>query len=141
GARRQAASLPLTPTPEPASTHGDVSAEPELVASEASANSVSKNHDQTALSSVPVDTSKADANVNFSRFANLSQPALPDMGALMAALSSLDGQVMALQEQFNTTQEAMRNHDAEVAQTANQLRIGIHRVAERMDNTIADVAR
>jgi len=60
---------------------------------------------------------------------------------LMAALSTLDGQVMALQEQFNTTQEAIRNHDEEVAQTANQLRSGIHRVAERMDSTIADVAR
>jgi hypothetical protein len=63
------------------------------------------------------------------------------MGALMAALSTLDGQVMALQEQFNTTQEAIRNHDVEVAQTADQLRSGIHRVAERMDSTIADVAR
>src|SRR5260370_2277941 len=65
---RQAASLPLTPTPEPATTHGDVSAEPEPVASDTSAHSVSKNRDQAAvpLSSVPVDTSKVDTNVNFS---------------------------------------------------------------------------
>jgi hypothetical protein len=35
----------------------------------------------------------------------------------------------------------MRNHEAELAQTTNQLRTGIRRVAERMDNTIADVAR
>jgi hypothetical protein len=48
---------------------------------------------------------------------------------------------MALQQQFNQTQEAMRSHDSEVTQTANQLRTGIRRVSERMDNMIADVAR
>ena len=139
----QPANLPLTPTPETANVYSDVPAEPEPVASDSSARSVSNNRDQTTVAPtpVPVDTSKGDANVTFSRFTSLSQPALPDMGALMAALSTLDGQVMALQEQFNTTQEAIRNHDEEVAQTANQLRSDIHRVAERMDSTIADVAR
>jgi leucyl aminopeptidase len=53
----------------------------------------------------------------------------------------LDGQITILQEQFNATQEAMRSHEAELTQTASQLRSGIRRVAERMDNTIADVAR
>jgi len=143
GQSEQPAGLPLTPTPVPASVYSDVPAEPEPVASDSSANSVSQNRDQTAVAPppVPADTSKADTNVTFNRFASLSQPALPDMGALMAALSTLDGQVMALQEQFNTTQEAIRHHNGEVAQTANQLRTGIHRVAERMDSTIADVAR
>jgi len=59
----------------------------------------------------------------------------------MAALSTLDGQVMSLQEQLNATQEAVRNHEAEVAQATNQLRSGVRRVSDRMDNTIADVAR
>ena len=101
------------------------------------------NAEKTAVAPPPIsaDTAKTDTNITFNRFASLAQPALPDMGAFMAALSALDGQVMAMQEQLNTTQEAMRNHDAEVTQTANQLRTGIHRVAERMDNTIADVAR
>ncbi len=83
----------------------------------------------------------ADTNVTFSRLTSISQPSLPDMTALMAALSTLDGQVMSLQEQINATQDAMHNHDAEIAQTTNQLRAGVRRVAERMDNTIADVAR
>jgi len=48
---------------------------------------------------------------------------------------------MSLQQQFNATQEAMRSHDTEVHQTTNQLRIAIRRVSERMDSTIADVAR
>ncbi len=86
-------------------------------------------------------TTNADTNVTFSRLTSMSQPSLPDMTALMAALSTLDGQVMSLQEQINSTQDAMHNHDAEIAQTTNQLRAGVRRVAERMDNTIADVAR
>ena len=35
----------------------------------------------------------------------------------MAALATLDGQVSSLQEQLNATQEAMRNHEADIAQT------------------------
>lgn len=85
--------------------------------------------------------SQTDNNVTFNRLTSLQQPALPDMTALMAALSTLDGQVMSLQEQFNATQEAMRSHDAEISQTTNQLRAGVRKVSERMDSTIADVAR
>lgn len=129
------ASPPLTPVPEPE----PVISEPEPVASARVVN-VEKTA-AASLSPITADTAKTDTSITFNRFASLAQPALPDMGAFMAALSALDGQVMALQEQLNTTQEAMRNHDAEIAQTASQLRVGIHRVAERMDNTIADVAR
>jgi predicted component of type VI protein secretion system len=131
---------PFTPIPDPVIgslgvIHSDISAEPEPVAS-APAVSMEK-----AVAAVSPLSEKADTNVTFNRFASIAQPPLPDMGALMAALSTLDGQVMALQEQFNTTLDAQRKHDAEVAETANQLRVGIHRVAERMDSTIADVAR
>jgi hypothetical protein len=59
----------------------------------------------------------------------------------MAALSTLDGQVMSLQEQLNSSQDAVRNHEAEVAQAANQLRAGVRRVSDRMNGAIADVAR
>ncbi len=93
----------------------------------------------------PATSSVAQAsqtsNVTFSRLTGISQPSLPDMTALMAAMSALDGQVMALQEQINQTQDALHNHDAEIAQTTNQLRSGVRRVMDRMDNTIADVAR
>ena len=85
--------------------------------------------------------STSDGTVTFNRFASISSPSLPDISPLMAALSTLDGQIMSLQEQFNATQESMRSHDGEVSQTANQLRTGIRRVSERMDNMIADVAR
>ena len=107
-----------------------------------------------SYSSAPADTSYVaestpvisasstnDADVSFNRLSRLSQPTLPDMTDLTAALSTLDGQVMSLQQQLNATQEALQAHDAEVAQTANQLRTGIRKVSERMDNTIADVAR
>jgi pSer/pThr/pTyr-binding forkhead associated (FHA) protein len=80
-------------------------------------------------------------NVTFNRLTSLSQPTLPDLTNLIAALSTLDGQITALQQQFNATQDAMRAHEAELTQTANQLRTGVRRVAERMDSTIADVAR
>lgn len=100
--------------------------------------------DTPAVSSaaqMPTTTTGGDSNVTFSRLTNIAQPSLPDMTALMAAMSTLDGQVMALQEQIHSTQDAMHNHDAEIAQTTNQLRGGVRRVMERMDNTIADVAR
>ncbi|HAH00638.1 MAG TPA: hypothetical protein DCL75_17700 [Ktedonobacter sp.] len=79
--------------------------------------------------------------VTFDNLTHIPQPTLPDIAPLMAALSTLDGQVMSLQEQLNVTQDAVRNHEAEVAQTTNQLRTGVRRVSDRMDNTIADVAR
>ena len=72
---------------------------------------------------------------------SLPSPVLPDLSGLTAALSTLDGQIMSLQQQFNETQEAVRMHEAEVIQTSNQLRSAIRRVSTMMDNTIADVAR
>ena len=85
--------------------------------------------------------SDSSSGVTFSRLTNLPQPTLPDVAPLMAALATLDGQVSSLQDQLNATQEAVRNHEADIAQTANQLREGVRRVSERMDSTIADVAR
>ena len=82
-----------------------------------------------------------EGNVTFNRLTSLSEPALPDIAPLMAALSALDGQVTSLQEQLNGTQDALRNHEAEIAGTTNQLRDDVRRVSDRMDNTIADVAR
>lgn len=97
-----------------------------------------------SASPAPIPTSSApleSAGVTFSRLTSLPQPQLPDVAPLMAALATLDGQVSSLQEQLNFTQEAMRNHEADIAQTTNQLRSGVRRVSERMDTTIADVAR
>jgi len=82
-----------------------------------------------------------DMPVTFNSLTAIPQPTLPDIAPLMAALSTLDGQVMSLQDQLNATQDAVRNHEAEVAQATNQLRAGVRRVSDRMDNTIADVAR
>jgi pSer/pThr/pTyr-binding forkhead associated (FHA) protein len=87
------------------------------------------------------EVSDSGSGVTFSRLTSLPQPALPDVAPLMAALATLDGQVSSFQEQLNSTQEAMRNHEADIAQTSSQLREGVRRVSERMDNTIADVAR
>src|SRR5438874_8949300 len=92
---------------------------------------------------VPTVPAIADSStgVTFSRLTNLPQPTLPDVAPLMAALATLDGQVSSLQEQLNATQEAVRNHEADITQTTNQLREGVRRVTECMDSTIADVAR
>ncbi|HKF36528.1 MAG TPA: FHA domain-containing protein [Ktedonobacteraceae bacterium] len=89
----------------------------------------------------PVVASTPDTGMTFNRLTGLPQPTFPDVAPLMAALATLDGQVSSLQEQLNATQEAMRNHEADIAQITGQLRTGVRRVAERMDNTIADVAR
>ena len=99
----------------------------------------------SAASSAPASSRTTSAavegGVTFGRLTSLPQPQLPDVAPLMAALATLDGQVSSLQEQLNETQEAMRNHEADIAQTTNQLRAGVRRVSERMDTTIADVAR
>ncbi len=95
---------------------------------------------ESVVPAVPA-TSGSVSDVTFSRLTNLPQPTLPDVAPLMAALATLDGQVSSLQNQLNASQQAMRNHEADIAQTTNQLREGVRRVSERMDNTIADVAR
>ncbi len=105
------------------------------------ATNMSSGVENTPMSSASTSAIANDNSVNFNRLSNLSQPTLPDMTDLTAALSTLDGQVMSLQQQLNATQEALQAHDAEVATTANQLRTGVRKVSERMDNTIADVAR
>jgi pSer/pThr/pTyr-binding forkhead associated (FHA) protein len=96
-------------------------------------------------SPTPTATSSRDSvdanNVTFNRLTSIPQPNLPDLGPMLAALSSLDGQVMSLQEQLNATRDAVSHHEEEIAQTTNQLRAGVRNVSDRMDNTIADVAR
>lgn len=82
-----------------------------------------------------------EEGVTFNHLSSLPQPTLPDVASLMAALATLDIQVANLQEQLNTTQEAMRNHKADIAQAVNQLRSGVGRVTECIENTIAEVAR
>lgn len=109
-----------------------------------SSGSISKPLTNTVASSSTDGASALNADgsgVTFDRFASLPEPTLPDTTELLAAMSALDGQVMSLQEQFKATHEAIRNHEAEITQTANQLRTGVRRVSDRMDNTIADVAR
>jgi pSer/pThr/pTyr-binding forkhead associated (FHA) protein len=99
---------------------------------------------ETPLPATPATSmapAPASGGVTFSRLTSLPQPQLPDVAPLMAALATLDGQVSSLQEQLNSTQDALRNHDAEIAQTTNQLRDGVRNVSERMDSTIAEVAR
>lgn len=117
---------------------------PQTVVQAPPLSSSSANSQPPAVQSAtytPPPSGQSDGGVTFNRLTSISQPILPDIAPLLAALSSLDGQVMSLQEQLNATQDAVRNHEAEIAQTSNQLRTGVRRVSERMDNTIADVAR
>lgn len=132
GAEPAAAEAAATPAPAQ-----EVAPPPEEVAP---AQPVSTKPTPEALG-IPAVPTPTDTGVTFNRLTGVPQPPLPDVAPLMAALATLDGQVASLQEQLNSTQDAMRNHEAEIAQTTSQLRTGIRRVAERMDNTIADVAR
>jgi pSer/pThr/pTyr-binding forkhead associated (FHA) protein len=121
------ANLPsLSPTPTPEQTP-----ESPAPASEVAAQAVP----------APVATPAPGTGVTLGSFSRLSQPSLPGVDALLTASTVLNEQVASLQQQLLATQEAMRNHDAEVAQTADQLRTAMRRLAERMDNTISSVAR
>ncbi|WP_069804262.1 FHA domain-containing protein [Thermogemmatispora onikobensis] len=130
---------PVTPSSESGSSSSATAAEPVAISPVREPEPMAPASAAAEVAQ-PLASSTADG-VTFNRLTSLPLPALPDMSSLMAALATLDGQVSALQEQLNATQEALRNHEAEIAQTANQLRAGVRRVAERMDQTIADVAR
>jgi pSer/pThr/pTyr-binding forkhead associated (FHA) protein len=119
----------------------DVVAEPVTPSTSNDAAPVSVSKVEVPAEPVVPVISDSSSGVTFSRLTNLPEPTLPDVAPLMAALATLDGQVSSLQEQLNATQESMRNHEADIAQTTNQLREGVRRVSERMDSTIADVAR
>jgi len=138
--------VPSTPPPAvptssdslaPAQSSSSSNAQP--VASAPSPSSPASS--QPAASGTSATSGSSETGITFSRLTSIPQPAIPDIAPLLAALSTLDGQVMSLQEQLNATQEALRSHEAEITQTTNQLRSGVRRVSERMDNTIADVAR
>jgi pSer/pThr/pTyr-binding forkhead associated (FHA) protein len=126
---------PESPAPVPVTPVAESTAAPEVV-----------QPPVKAAPEVPATQSaskapNASGAVTFGRLTSLPQPTLPDVAPLVAALATLDGQVSSLQEQLNATQEALRNHESDIAQTTNQLRAGVRNVSERMDNTIADVAR
>jgi len=113
------------------------------VANQPVASSAPSPEPSAPSSSAAAPTAKpvSPAEVNVGNFSNLSQPSLPGMEALLAASTALNEQIASLQQQLNATQEAMRNHDAEVTQTADRLRVAMRRLADRMDNTISNVAR
>jgi uncharacterized membrane-anchored protein YhcB (DUF1043 family) len=135
---------PSTPAPSiPVATSYNFSAPP-AVPAPASVTKTPPSTPSTSMGgsiAMPLTPARTDTNVTFNRLTSIVLPPLPDMTTLIAAVSALDSQVAALQDQFHVTQEAMRNHDTEVAQVANQLRKGVRQVADRMDGTIADVAR
>jgi pSer/pThr/pTyr-binding forkhead associated (FHA) protein len=106
--------------------------------SPSSGGRISSSQGSAEMTSSSVHT---ETSLTFNRLTSLPLPNLPDLTGLIAAIAALDGQVMSLQGDFNATMEDMRNHDADLVQTANTLRSGIRRVSERMDGTIADVAR
>ncbi len=131
---------PVETAPEAAQAPATAQAAPEIEIPASMPAAASADAVAPATASAPA--AQADANgVSFSRLTSIPQPTLPDVAPLAAALATLDGQVASLQEQLNATQEAMRNHDADIAQTSNQLRSGVRQVSDRMDKTIADVAR
>src|SRR6266702_13298 len=79
--------------------------------------------------------------VTVNSFTSLARPSLPEMASLLAASATLEREITSLQQQLSTAHEAVRNREAEIAQRTDQLRSAMRRLAERMDNTIAGVAR
>ena len=126
------AAPPATPLPEP---EDEVIPPPSMPSAPAFVPAVDPSSSALSPAKAP------DSNVNFSRLTNIPLPTLPDIAPIVAALSALDGQVTSLQEQLSATQNGMREHEEEVARTTKQLRSGVRNVAERMNTTIADVAR
>jgi pSer/pThr/pTyr-binding forkhead associated (FHA) protein len=135
----EAADYDAVPTASYEESVTSVVADPALV--EASYQSGAVSNGQVDADTSSDESVPDDGTVTFSRFSAIAVPPLPDMSSLMAALSSLDGQIMSLQGQFNATQDALKRHDNEVGQTAGQLRGSIRQISERLENTIADVAR
>jgi pSer/pThr/pTyr-binding forkhead associated (FHA) protein len=145
---REAVEPEIPSTPEPAEP-----AEPPAIASQPEpvpAAPVMTSFQSEPVPSTPIvsyenepaaPVSNISGEITLGRLTSLPQPILPDMTAMVAALATLDGQITSLQQQFDATQEAMRQHDSEIAQVTGQLRTNLRRVCDRMDNTIADVAR
>lgn len=138
---QEPAAVPNTPEPAPAVPVVTSYVPPEPTVNRPAPVLNKEYTEVPVLANPSTEANGVNSGVTLSRLTSLAQPNLPDMTALMAALSTLDGQIMSLQEQFNATQESMRNHDSEIVQTTNQLRSGLRQVCERMDRTIADVAR
>jgi pSer/pThr/pTyr-binding forkhead associated (FHA) protein len=136
--------VPVTPAPAAFESQSAPASEP-AVAETASPPAASQQSISDEVWQVPSQAPSAplevDSGVTFSRLTSLPQPSLPDVAPLTAALAALDGQVASLQQQLHETQEAIRNHEADIQQTSNQLRAGVRSVSDRMDKTIADVAR
>jgi len=89
----------------------------------------------------PPQTPMPQTGVTVNSFTDLAQPSLPEMASLLAASATLGQEITSLQQQLGTAHEAIRNHEAEIAQTTDQLRTAMRLLTERMDNTIAGVAR
>ncbi len=138
----ESSSAPSQQAPTPAATPQPVESVPNTPTSPPAASPIPVPTADAASSSVSPSPSMAvEKGVTFNRLTGLPQPTLPEVSTLTAALATLDGQVASLQKQLNATQEAMHNHEADIAQTANQLRAGVRKVSDRMDYAIADVAR
>ena len=136
-----AAPVPPPPAPEPVVLSQESAPANVQASTSSAAPADSKAPSDESWMAPPLSPPIEVSNVTFRRLTSLPQPTLPDVAPLMAALATLDGQVASLQEQLNATQEAMRNHDTDIVQTTNQLRSGVRAVSDRMDKTIADVAR
>ncbi len=130
----QSPNVPVTPA-------SAASAEPTAVSSAASSVAAAPVGAGSAPSTPGATNATPETGITFNRLTSLIPPSVPDIAQLTVALTTLDGQVSLLQEQLNATQEAIRNHETDIAQATNQLRSGVRRVSERMDSTIASVAR
>jgi hypothetical protein len=89
----------------------------------------------------PPDSTVPEENLTLADLTNPPNVALPEISTVRDALSNIDGEIRSLQEQLKLTQDALTRHDVELVKSVNELRNSIIHVADRMDNTIADVAR
>jgi pSer/pThr/pTyr-binding forkhead associated (FHA) protein len=129
-------------TSSPAISETGVESPPAAYGDTPAQSSEAQMHEVLAPATPPPPPSMiAGTGVTMNSFSSISQPTLPDMGSLLAASAALDGQIASFQQQLNDSYEATRQHEAEIVHTVNQLRTALSRLAERMDSTIAGVAR
>jgi pSer/pThr/pTyr-binding forkhead associated (FHA) protein len=125
GSQPAASSSPTAESPAP----------PEVIPVESSAEQVPEVPPPPPQSPMP------QAGVTVNSFTSLAQPSLPDIASLLAVSASLEREITSFQQQLGAAQQAMRTHETEIVQTTDQLRTAMRRLTERMDSTIAGVAR
>lgn len=85
----------------------------------------------------PVGATLAASGMNVQRFLHPVHP-LPDIAALLNAVSALNTQVVALQGQLTQANDATESHQTEVTETTQQLQDGLRQVSTQVARLVTE---